>query len=236
MTNPNQPNDVVHIPNLPAHDEADDQSPRAIVLFDGNNWYHSLEEIFLDGIRVRASALDYGKVAAKLAMGRKVCSIRYYVGEVTGDLRRVRKQQEFLSRLEEQGVEVFRGRIQRNPMNKAEKARRCDLLEAFISREEEVPDDLMCLLRTFCLSDVPQYVEKEVDTKISVDLVDLAYRREYEVAYLVSADADFVPAVEVARGLGCTVYAVSPQGGYELQRAVDGYIKVTANWFDGLFL
>lgn len=236
MTNPDQTNDVVPVPNPPTRDEACEQSPRAIVFIDGNNWYHSLADVFLDGIRVRASALDYGKVATKLAMGRKVCGIRYYVGEVTGDLRRVREQQGFLSRLAEQGVEVFLGRIQRNPMDEQEKSRRRGLLGAFVSREDEIPGDLMRDLRNFCLSDTPRYVEKQVDTKICVDLVDLAYRDEYEAAYLISADADFVPAVEMVRRMGRTVFAVSPLGGYELKQAVDRYIKVPADWFEGLFL
>lgn len=236
MTNPNQPNDVPPVPALPTRDEVDEQSrPRAIVFIDGNNWYHGLAGIRLDGIRVRASVLDYRRVAAKLAMGRKVCGIRYYVGEVSGDLRRVREQQEILTRLEEQGVDVLRGRIQRNPMNKVEKARRRDLLNAFVSREDEVSGNLMAVLREFCLSDVPQYVEKQVDTKISVDLVDLAYRGEYEVAYLASADADFVPAVEVVRRLGLTVFAVSPLEGNELRGAVNAYIKVSADWFEDLY-
>lgn len=237
MTNPNHTNHVHPIPDTPARDEADEQSgPRAIVFIDGNNWYHGLADVFLDGIRVRASVLDYGKVAAKLAKGRQVCGIRYYVGEVTGDLRRVREQQGFLSRLAEQGVEVFRGRIQANPMDEQEKTRRRRLLDVFASRESEIPEDLMRLLREFCRVDTPRYVEKQVDTKICVDLVDLAYRDEYEVAYLVSADADFVPAVEMVRRMNRKVFAVSPAGGYELKRAVDRYIKLSADWFEDLFL
>ena len=45
-------------------------------------------------------------------------------------------------------------------------------------------------------------VEKAVDVYLATDMVDLCHRDEFDVAYLVSGDADLAPAVDivVARG------------------------------------
>ena len=45
------------------------------------------------------------------------------------------------------------------------------------------------------------YVEKQADVWIAVDLVSMAYRDEYDVAYLLSADADYVSAVREVIGM-----------------------------------
>ena len=53
---------------------------------------------------------------------------------------------------------------------------------------------------------VPDYVEKKVDVAIAVDLVRMAYEDQYDVAYLLSADADYVTAVKEAQRVGKTVF------------------------------
>ena len=51
----------------------------------------------------------------------------------------------------------------------------------------------------------------------------MAHRNEYDVAYLLSADGDFVPAVEEAKRFGKRVFAVSAQQGRQLAKAVDAF-------------
>lgn len=204
---------------------------RAVVLIDGSNWHNSLEKI-----GVRSSSLNHRKVAAKLVQSGEPRQIRYYVGAVRNDLSRIREQRRFLDSLRDQGVIVFLGKIQRNPMSQRAAEERARLHRAFTGREQEVPPDLLDTLRAYWNSAPPEYREKGVDTRISVDLVDLAHRDEYDAAYLLSADADFVPAVQVARRLGKTVFVASPRPGYELTKAVQHYLRVTRDWFDGLYL
>lgn len=200
------------------------------MFIDGSNWHHGLGRI-----GVRSSSLDHRKVAERLARGRKLREVRFYVGAVHEDLSRFQAQQRFLASLDEQGVVVFLGRIQRERMSPQARDERARLRHAFAGREQEVPQDLFETLRTYWNSAPPVFREKGVDTRLSVDLVDLAHRDEYDAAYLLSADADFVPAVEVARRLGKTVVAASPRPGYGLTRAVDKYLKLTPDWFDGLY-
>lgn len=200
------------------------------MFIDGSNWHHGIGRI-----GVRSSSLDYRSVAEKLVRGRQLREVRYYIGAVGEDLARVRQQQRFLDSLREQGVVVLLGRIQRSRMSREAGEERRLLRQAFEGREHEVPRDLFETLRTYWNSAPPQYREKGVDTRLSVDLVDLAHRDEYDAAYLLSGDADFVPAVEIARRLGKTVIAASPRGGYELTRAVNTLLKLTRDWFDGLY-
>ena len=198
---------------------------------DGSNWHHGLGKI-----GVRSSSLNHRSVAERLVQGRELREVRFYIGAVGEDLARIREQQRFLKSLREQGVVVFLGRIQRSRMSRQAREERRLLRHAFAGREHEVPRDLFKTLRNYWNSTPPQYREKGVDTRMSVDIVDLAYRDEYGAAYLISGDADFVPAVEIARRLGKTVVAASPRPGYELTKAVHHYLRLTPDWFDGLYL
>lgn len=100
--------------------------------------------------------------------------------------------------------------------------------------EDEVPRPVREAIRQLSSLDSPQYVEKEVDTRISVDLVRMAFRDEYDAAYLLSADSDFIPAVEAVQELGKTVFAASPAKAKQLAAAVDTFIPLRRGWFEGL--
>lgn len=53
--------------------------------------------------------------------------------------------------------------------------------------------------------------EKEVDVKLAVDVVNLAYQDKYDVLYLLSGDADFMHAIRIAEGLGKKVFILALQ-------------------------
>jgi uncharacterized LabA/DUF88 family protein len=63
-------------------------------------------------------------------------------------------------------------------------------------------------------------VEKGVDTAIVTDLLTLAWQQAYDVAVLVTSDADLVPAVERIQGRGLKVINAGWRGkGNELKQA-----------------
>jgi uncharacterized LabA/DUF88 family protein len=70
-----------------------------------------------------------------------------------------------------------------------------------------------------------QEKSKKVDIKLSVDMLANAYMGNYDVAILVSGDADFVPAVREVQRLGKFVYLYFIDRGLspELKRAADGF-------------
>jgi uncharacterized LabA/DUF88 family protein len=63
-------------------------------------------------------------------------------------------------------------------------------------------------------------VEKGVDTALVTDLLSLAWQGAYDVAILVTSDADFIPAVEHVQAKGLKVVNAGWPGiGYELKAA-----------------
>lgn len=62
--------------------------------------------------------------------------------------------------------------------------------------------------------------EKGVDTQIVTDLLSLAWQNAYDVAILVSSDADFIPAVKRIQEKGLKVINAGwRESGFELKRA-----------------
>ena len=203
---------------------------RAAVFIDGNNWYHGLRRLGLDSHR-----LDYQRLARKLLVDRQLLGIRYYIGRVSKDLRRMRHQDRALATLRGQGVEVKLGRIEKNtlPMHNPLSQR----LRALVADSRDVlPLHVAEQLDSLCNAEVPYYVEKQVDVLIAVDLVSLAHQDDYDVAYLLSADGDFVPAVREVQRLGKRVFAASTLKGNQLATQADAFINLPRDWFHGMDL
>ena len=205
---------------------------RAVLFVDGNNWYHGLKKIGVD-----AYGLDYPRVAKKLLKGRALAEIRFYVGKVREDRGRIARQQKDLDRLEYQGLKVVLGRIQRNLIPPSENPMAAELETVLRDGGSQIPDTVRQRLEQLCEMPVPDYVEKKVDVSIAVDLIRMAYRDEYDVAYLLSADADFVPAVRETRKLGKTVFVVRSWASRSADRkmAADTVIPLRSEWFDGMY-
>ena len=75
--------------------------------------------------------------------------------------------------------------------------------------------------------------EKGVDTQLATDMVTLS--DIYDVALIVSGDADYIPPVSAIKNLGKLVFSVSfltengkklPGGAWRLERCVDGQIEL----------
>jgi len=204
---------------------------RAILFIDGSNFYHSA-----DRIGVATGSLDYRALAQKLILARELVGIRYYVGKVSGNLSRIAAQNRFLQSLKAQGVTVTLGRIERKfvPPDKNPAITRLKALLAASAKYMDLP--LRAEMQALCQTKFPQYTEKRVDVSIAVDMVMKAQADEYDVAYLLSADGDFVPAVRAVRNLGKTVFAVSAASGRELAKAANAFIPLRAEWFQEITL
>lgn len=143
---------------------------RVLVLFDGQNLYHSSRKVW--GPRTGGPASPYtwpSYDATKLAQalvarvpGRTLAEIRFYTGVPNpgGD-----ETQKFwhgfwinkLRSMQNQGIYVYRGSVNVGGQ------------------------------------------EKGVDVSLSIDLVQATYEQRYEVAIIVSQDTDFGPAVRLAK-------------------------------------
>ena len=101
---------------------------------------------------------------------------------------------------------------------------------------QDLPPAVASQLAVLAEQDVSFYVEKQVDVRIAVDMVSMAYRDEYDVAYLLSADGDFAPAVREAQGCGKRIFVASPLKGHQLAAAADVFIDLPRVWFRELTL
>lgn len=71
-----------------------------------------------------------------------------------------------------------------------------------------------------CGKPLVQRIEKGVDTALATDLLSLAWEGTYDVAVLVTCDADLVPAVERLQERGAKVINATWEGlGHELAKA-----------------
>lgn len=88
------------------------------------------------------------------------------------------------------------------------------LMDIYFGRLEKRPDG--------------KKAEKGVDVKLAVDLVVNAYKDKYDIAILVSNDADFIPAIQEALNLCKEVYYVGfpKTKSYHLNKVCSKTIKV----------
>lgn len=70
--------------------------------------------------------------------------------------------------------------------------------------------------------------EKQLDVYLATQMVALAYENVYDIAYLVSGDEDFVPAIEVVHQKGKIVVAVAAEVAMSrlLRRRADRFILI----------
>ncbi|MDH4099295.1 MAG: NYN domain-containing protein [Nitrospirota bacterium] len=71
-------------------------------------------------------------------------------------------------------------------------------------------------------------IEKQVDVYLATQMVALAYENVYDIAFLVSGDEDFVPAIEVVHQKGKIVVAVAAETAMSrlLKRRADRFILI----------
>jgi uncharacterized LabA/DUF88 family protein len=83
---------------------------------------------------------------------------------------------------------------------------------------------------------VTKFREKGVDVWLAVDMVDMAYRNLYDVAVLISGDADLVPAVKGAKDAEKHVenYYCHGSQSLELRHQVDKSFEINAAWITGI--
>lgn len=144
---------------------------RIIALLDGYNLHHGL----LSRFGHRMLWLDLERlILSLLKPGQQLVGITYFTARVRNDPAAVANQHTYLNALASAcpRVTVQFGRFQ-------EKRWACRV----------------------CGATWRTYEEKETDVAIAVALVEAAATKSYDVALLVSADSDLVPAVHAARRL-----------------------------------
>ena len=65
-----------------------------------------------------------------------------------------------------------------------------------------------------CGNIIHTFEEKETDARIATQIVSDAYEKNCDVAIVVSADSDMIPAVELAKAAGMNVFIYFPPNHY----------------------
>lgn len=73
-----------------------------------------------------------------------------------------------------------------------------------------------------CGYEIKTHEEKETDVRIATQIVVDAYERNCDIAIVVSADSDMVPAIEIAKGIGQTVFVYFPPNQHSSNLATMG--------------
>jgi uncharacterized LabA/DUF88 family protein len=202
---------------------------RAVVFVDGSNWYHGLKTI-----GVAEGGIDYCRLCAKLLGSREWVALRWYVGRVdqASDPVKYGDQLHHMNAFLKQDarISLHWGRIEPRPV----KSEAAEELERYLgglrSRlDSEVWGRLYDIARRH--RETITYKEKAVDVRLAVDMVEMALKDEYDTAYLLSADGDFTPAVDLVRSRGKKVFAASASEGYALGQRCNSFILLKSEWF-----
>ncbi len=180
---------------------------RTIIFIDANNWYHNIKRWF------KPSLIDMKKISQVIAKEKNldIIEIRWYtsVPNIEDNKQVYLAHMDFLGYLERQGIKVIARKLQRLS-NKEIIKKREDLLESWDLCEVCKP-----LVEVgFTYIQEPNQKEKGVDVRIAIDMVKEALQNKLDYCVLISGDADFIPALELIKGLGKEVLSSFVTRGY----------------------
>jgi len=186
-------------------------SPERVAIFiDGSNFYHGLRAMF------QRTTVDFGKFSERLCSGRKHVRTYYYIVPLNQkeNPQAYSQQQKFFAYLD-----------------------KVPYLERRLGRLVRRQQQLQCphCNKTF---DREFHLEKGVDVKIAMDMLDMAVKKIYDVAVLVSGDGDFSNAIRAVKELGLSVenayFSRDPSGrtghSWELMQVCDKFINLSADF------
>ncbi|MBU3896174.1 NYN domain-containing protein [Patescibacteria group bacterium] len=162
---------------------------RVNIFIDGGNFYH----LALRKLGSSESNFDFEKFAAFLANGRKIVEMgkRFYIGTVMeklGDKRSIEamsRQTALFTKLKDNHWETRTSKLRKR-------------LEE-VKIDERVVDYKKLLQKGVEKIQYERLREKGIDVKLATDLIVGAVDDKYDVAIVVSSDADIVPAIDWVR-------------------------------------
>ena len=195
---------------------------------DGANFHRALRRV-----HVRADDVDVEKVARKLARGRRLERVCYFIARVERDGGAAYEANRRLiaDLAARSAVRLFLGFIQRQ----RETNRCAEELSRFLRSpmSSDLSPYARRLLDEIARRHAERFVfrEKGVDVALAVELVRQARDGEFDLAFLISADGDFHPAADLVRRMGRQVIAAGPVIGRRLRDACDATIRLERDWF-----
>lgn len=168
-------------------------SKKAIMFVDANNWYFNVKKQFKPGEIDIIILKEIIEVQFKL----EIHEIRWYTSMPSiedGD-QIYKKQRQFLGYLEKKGIKIITRKLQRLSSKETIRKRKTviDSLDLCTSCKPLIEANFLDL------TDIKRK-EKGIDVWIAIDMLRLAViENKCDICVLVSGDADFVPALEIIR-------------------------------------
>ena len=161
---------------------------RAIVYVDGFNLYFGLRAATGGEKKLtkRIYWLDIQKLSERIVQSRQLVAVKYFTARIKGNPQKEIRQSAFLDAIHWhcKKVQTIEGRYLLRDMI----CRRC----------HRVSTDIAC---PHCktINKLPE--EKKSDVNIATQMLKDAYENLFDTAYLISADSDLVPPIEVIRSM-----------------------------------
>ncbi|MBT4192163.1 MAG: NYN domain-containing protein [Candidatus Diapherotrites archaeon] len=113
-----------------------------------------------------------------------------------------------------------------SPINRKENLNAYKAQQRFLAKIKKVPKLMLFLGRLEKRGNGK--VEKGVDVKLAVDLISNAFKDRFDIAIIISNDADFVPAIKEVQNRGKKVFNVSfpKTKSFHLNKVCDRTIKI----------
>lgn len=155
---------------------------RAVVLFDGNNWFHSFREYLnRNGLAPAEWRLDFQRFREAIT-GRLCEMMRLSPGGVETSVL-------YFSAVPAEDTPDFREAL----------VRLLNYLEAEGIQVRRLPTRTLQITCPHCGRPALRVEEEQVDVAIATELLVCAACREIDVAVLITGDGDFVPAVRATQ-------------------------------------
>jgi uncharacterized LabA/DUF88 family protein len=164
-------------------------SERVNIFIDGGNFYH----LALRKLGSSESNFDFEKFANFLANGRKIVEMgkRFYIGSVTEKLgdekskEAMSKQTSLFTKLKNNHWEIRTSKLRKRVEE--------------VKIDDRVVDYKNILKKGIEKIQYERLREKGIDVKLATDLIVGAVDNKYDIAVIVSSDADIVPAIDWVR-------------------------------------
>ncbi len=182
----------------------------AVLFIDGNNLYHNLKEM-----KIKPSNLDFNKFVKLITNHFKfsVQEVRYYnsMPTIKDGSNLYYSHLKFIDSLKILSkFKVFTRKLQVHSNKELIKAKQ-ELIESM-----ELCNLCKPLVEENLLGAINNVKKKEkgIDVMLAVDLIDYAINKKTKKIILISGDADFIPALNLAKQYGVEVLSSALAKGY----------------------
>ena len=187
-----------------------DSKDKAVIFIDGNNLYHNLKQM-----KINPRNLNFKKFVKLIGeyFGCEIKEVRYYNSMPTlRDGKEVYfSHLKFIDDLKNiPKFSVITRKLQVHSTKELLKEKQ-DLIDSM-----DLCKNCKPIIQENILDTIGNVKKKEkgIDVKLSVDFIDYAINKKSGVLILVSGDADFIPALELAGQKNAKIFSVSLAKGY----------------------